>query len=157
MLLAKALESQGLEAWADFKDLHPGQQWREELQRAVAEAQWFLILVGAESRATPWQEAEWSAALAGAWADRQKRVLPIVFGRNDPPPFLRNWIALTVNPGTEPATWTSQVIDILRKQEVHANPASREERRKRLDEIREAVEALHEAKTDGQVPPDFQN
>jgi hypothetical protein len=52
--LARALENQGLEPWVDFKDLHPGQQWREELERAIEEAQWFLILVGSASRATPW-------------------------------------------------------------------------------------------------------
>src|SRR5215467_12218559 len=78
--LTRALESQGLEPWVDFKDLHPGQRWKEELERAVDWAQWFIILVGSDSRATPWQEAEWSAALARTWADREKKLLPVVFG-----------------------------------------------------------------------------
>jgi hypothetical protein len=46
-------------------------------ERAIDAAQWFVILVGSKSRATPWQEAEWSAALARS-ADREKKVLPVV-------------------------------------------------------------------------------
>lgn len=152
--LTKALESQGIEPWVDFKDLHPGQRWREELERAVEEAHWLLILVGSESRATRWQEAEWSAALARTWVDREKQLLPIVFGKDDPPPFLRNWVALRVNPDTEASTWTRKVIDVLRNlrnETTHAGPKSREERQKRLEEIRKAVEALREGQSD--APP----
>ncbi len=83
-----------MEPWVDFNDLQPGQRWREELERAIDAAQWFVILVGAKSRATPWQEAEWSAALARSWADHEKRVLPVVFGEGDAPPFLRNCLSL---------------------------------------------------------------
>jgi|SRR5579884_130260 len=86
----KELERQGIEPWVDFKNLQPGQRWREELERAIAEAQWVVILAGAHTRTTPWHEAEWSTALADIWVDRDKRVLPIVFGQDDPPPFLRH-------------------------------------------------------------------
>lgn len=146
--LTKELENQGIEPWVDFKDLHPGQQWKEELNRAIEAAQLFLILVGSESRATPWQEAEWSAALAGTWADREKRLLPIVFGSEEPPPFLRNWVALRVNPDTESLTWTRKVVDVLRSlrnEAVHSDVKGREERSKRLEEIQRAAEALREA------------
>jgi TIR domain len=145
--LTKELESQGIEPWVDFKDLHPGQRWREELERAIDEAQWLLILVGSDSRTTPWQEAEWSAALARTWENRDKRLLPIVFGHDDPPPFLRNWVALRVNPDTEASTWTGRVLDVLRNvrnEAVHAGSKTREERQRRLEEIKEAAEALRE-------------
>src|SRR5690348_69099 len=102
--LTKELESRGLEPWVDFKDLHPGQRWRDELERAIDEAHWLLILVGSGSRATLWQEVECSALLARTWENRDKQLLPIVFGNEDPPPFLRNWVALRVNPGTEAST-----------------------------------------------------
>ena len=113
-----------------------------------------FLLVGSDSRTTPWQEAEWSAALARTWADREKRLLPIVFGHDDPPPFLRNWVALRVNPGTTASTWTGEVIDILRNlrnEAVHGDSQNREQRRKRLEELRDAVEALREEQPD--VPP----
>jgi hypothetical protein len=145
--LTKELESQGIEPWVDFKDLHPGQRRREELERAIDEAQWLLILVGSDSRTTPWQEAEWSAALARTWENRDKRLLPIVFGHDDPPPFLRNWVALRVNPDAEASTWTGRVLDVLRNarnEAVHAGSKSREERQRRLEEIKEAAEAMRE-------------
>lgn len=74
--LTRELESQGMEPWVDFKDLRPGQRWREELERAIDASEWLVILVSSDSRATPWQEAEWSAALARTWADRKKKTAP---------------------------------------------------------------------------------
>src|SRR5260370_30602985 len=136
--LTRALESQGIEAWVDFKDLQPGQRWKDELERAIAAAQWVLILVGSGSRATAWQEAEWSAALTRTWADSDKRLLPVVFGESEPPPFLRNWVSLRVDPAKEPSTWTRHVLDALRSvrnEAVHGvRVQNRRERQKRLDE-----------------------
>ena len=147
--LMHALESHGVEAWVDFKNLRPGQRWREELERAIDSAQWVVILVSSESRATPWQEAEWSAVLAGTWADTEKNLLPVVFGKSEPPPFLRNWVSLRVDPETDAPTWTGSVLDTLRRvrnEAVHgAGPQNRAERRQRLDELRKAAESLRQA------------
>jgi len=33
--LARALEERGISSWAGFKDLQPGQRWREEVERAL--------------------------------------------------------------------------------------------------------------------------
>lgn len=154
--LTRALESQGIEAWVDFKDLRPGQRWRDELERAIDAAQWVLILVGSGSRATPWQEAEWNAALARTWVDREKRLLPVVFGPTEPPPFLRNWVSLRVDPATEPSTWTRHVLDALRSvrnEAVHGvGPQNRRERQTRLDEIKKAAEELRQGQPD-EPPP----
>jgi len=161
--LTRALESQGIEPWVDFKDLQPGQRWREELERAIDAAQWFVILVGAKSRATPWQEAEWSAALARSWADREKKVLPVVFGEGDAPPFLRNWVALRIDPEREASTWTRHVLGALwnlRNEAVHGiNPQSREERHERLNDIRKAAEELRKGQPDEPpaIPPKVQS
>lgn len=151
--LTNALESQGLAPWSDFKDLRPGDNLQVEIEKALGEAKWVLILVGSDRRVSRRVEAEWSAALAAAWADPEKRLLPIVFGPEEPPPFLRNWVALQVSPGTETATWTRQVIDVLRNRRTDAGAARqrREERRMRLEEIAHAVEALPEGPAD--APP----
>jgi hypothetical protein len=160
--LATALESQGMEPWVDFKDLHPGQRWRDELDRAINAAQWLVILVGPQNRTTPWQEVEWSAALTHTWTDQQKKVLPVVFGKSDAPPFLRNWVSLRIDPATEPNTWTRRVLDALRNirnEAVHGvGPQNREERRERLDEVRRAAEELRKGQTDESlaVPPNAQ-
>ena len=150
--LTKALESQGIEPWVDFKDLQPGQRWREELERAIDAAQTFVILVGSNSRGTPWQEAEWTAALASSWADREKKVLPVVFGEGEAPPFLRNWVSLRIDPEREASTWTRHVLGALsnlRSETPHGtNPQSREERHERLNDIRKAAEELRKGQPD---------
>ena len=161
--LTKALESQGIEPWVDFKDLQPGQRWREELDRAIAAAQWFVILVGSNSRATPWQEAEWSAALANSWAHSEKKLLPVVFGEGDPPPFLRNWVSLRIDPQREASTWTHHVLGALqnlRNKSVHSvDPQNREERNERFSEVRKAAEELWKGQPDEPpaIPPRVQS
>jgi hypothetical protein len=145
--LTKELESQGIEPWVDFKDLHPGQRAREELERAIDKAVWFLVLVGSKSRTTPRLEAEWSAALARTWESQDKRLLPIVFGNGEPPAFLRNWVALRVNPDTEALTWTRKVLDVLRNvrtEAIHDASKGSKEFQRRLEELNDGVEALRE-------------
>jgi hypothetical protein len=161
--LTKALESQGIEPWVDFKDLQPGQRSREELERAIAAAQCFVILVGSKSRATPWQEAEWSAALASSWAHSEKKLLPVVFGEGEPPPFLRNWVSLRIDPQREALTWTRHVLGALRNPRNEAAPGlapqNREERNERFDEVRKAAEELWKGQMDEPpaIPPKVQS
>ena len=149
--LTRELERHGIRAWVDFKDLQPGQRWREALEHAIGEANWVLILIGVDSRATQRQEAEWSAALSQTWADSQKRLLPIVFGHDDPPPFLRNWVALRIDPDTESSTWTGKVLDTIRnsrKEGESLAPDHRQERKQRLEEIRRTAEGMREGHGD---------
>ena len=144
--LTRALENRGIEAWVDFKDLRPGQRWKDELERAVGDARWLLILVGSGSYSTSWQEAEWSTALARTWLDANKRLIPVVFGENEPPPFLRNWVSLHVDPDKEPATWTRHVLDALDSvpEEIAFDVSGRirGQRERRFDEISKAAEEL---------------
>jgi hypothetical protein len=150
--LTRALEGQGIEAWVDFKDLRPGQRWKDELERAIGAARWVLILVGPGDRATAWQEAEWSAALARSWADGDKQLLPVVFGEAEPPPFLRSWVSLRVDSDKEPTTWTRHVLDALRAVRNEpiqdAGGQNRRERQKRFDEISRAADELREGHRD---------
>jgi hypothetical protein len=146
--LTRDLERQGIEPWVDFKDLQPGQRASEELQRAIDRAAWFVVLVGSKSRTTPWLEAEWSAVLARTWESEDKRLLPVVFGDGPLPPFLRNWVALRVNPETEASTWTRKVLDVLRSVRsasvAHDAGKRSKELQRRLQELSYAAEALRE-------------
>lgn len=156
--LTRALESEGIESWVDFKDLRPGQRWKEELDRAIMAARFVVILVGADNRATAWQEAEWSTALARSWEDSDKRLLPVVFGETETPPFLRNWVPLRVASDQDPATWTHRVLDALQegRGEVAKEVAgqNRRERQNRLDEIgRAARELRHDAPDELPIEP----
>jgi hypothetical protein len=40
-------------------------------------------------------------------------MLPVVSGA-EPPPFLRNWVPLNIDPAAEPSAWTRRVLDVLR-------------------------------------------
>ena len=152
--LTQVLLKEGIHAWVDFKDLKPGQQWKAELENAIDAAQSFLILVGSESRGTPWQETEWRSMLTKAWTDSSKRLLPIVVGSSEPPPFLRNWVSLKIDPTAEPKTWTHRVVDALESIEPstidHLPAKSRREREERLAEMGRAIDALDGA-TDGDL------
>lgn len=144
--LTQALQTQGFHAWADFKDLRPGQVWQDEIERALDNAKSFLILVSPSSRASSWQEIEWRAALAKVWSDSDKRMIPVVVGGTEPPPFLRNWVSLMVDPAAEPANWTRHVISALLSAPSEPAPAqierNRLERLRRFDEISRMAERL---------------
>ncbi|MFN7926155.1 MAG: toll/interleukin-1 receptor domain-containing protein [Bryobacteraceae bacterium] len=154
--LSRALESQGVGAWVNFKSLRPGQKWKEELEHAIKVAQWVVILLGSEDRAASWQDAEWRAALAGTWSDQEKRLLPVLFGDLEPPPFLRNWVPLRVKPDTEAATWTQNVLDVVRNPQIKSayrvTARSLAERRKRMAEINRAAERMRKAELRDRPP-----
>jgi hypothetical protein len=145
--LTQALQDNGIRTWVDFKDLQPGQQWQLELGRAIDKAQCFVVLVGPNSQGTPRQRVEWGTMLSKAWTDPNKRLLPVVVGSSEPPPFLRNWVSLKVDPTAEPQSWTERVVGALgvidspRVRDLTAR--SRRERQKRLNEIGKAVQTLN--------------
>lgn len=156
--LAQALQQQGFHAWADFKDLRPGQVFRNELERALDNARSFLILVSPASRASAWQDAEWRAALVKVWSDSNKRMIPVVVGGAEPPPFLRNWVSLRVDPAAEPQNWTRHVVNALRLAPDSSVQAPSAEnlrvRQRRLDEIGHMAEELRKNEPDhGDLPP----
>lgn len=156
--LTQALQTQGFHAWADFKDLRPGQRWQQELERALETARSFLIVVTPTSRASSWQEAEWRGALAKVWSDSDKRLIPIVVGGTAPPALFRTWVSLTVDPAAEPSDWTRHVVNALRltRNQVAHPPSSedRRERQQRLDEISRAAEELGKSEPEhGDLPP----
>jgi len=147
--LTRALEENGIHAWADFKDLHAGQRWQREIERAADNARQFLVLVGPHSSSTPWLEAEWQTILAKAWSDSRKSVIPILFGNSDSPAFLRSWVPLRVDPAAEPAKWTLRVLDALRSQRKPAalSAADRREREHRLEQIGRSAEEQKRAES----------
>lgn len=157
--LTQALQDHGFQAWADFKDLQPGQLWHDEIDRALDRAGWFLILVSPTSYATSWQEAEWRAALTKVWSDSEKRLIPVLVGGTEPPPFLRSWVSLKVDPAAEPATWTSRVLQALRSarnEAVHGlSDKDLGRRQLRLDEISRAAQELGKQESSpSESPPD---
>jgi len=154
--LTRALQQQGIETWADFKDLQPGHLWRDELEQAIEHARKFLVLVGPNSRATRWQEWEWRTVLQSVWSDSGKTLIPLVVGANEPPPFLRDWVSLRIDPANGPTTWTGDVLQALgagRNEAAHGlSTPGRRERQMRLDEIARAAKELDSREAGGDAP-----
>jgi hypothetical protein len=61
--LSNSLKSKGVSTWTDFKSIKPGQRWLHEIQRALDEAKYFLIVVGPKNQIGEWQDLEWQGAL----------------------------------------------------------------------------------------------
>ena len=150
--LTRALEQNGFHAWADFKDLQPGQRWKDQTEQALERAQFFLILVGPDSRTSQWQEWEWRAALEKVWGDSKKTLIPLIVGPGESPPFLRDWVSLRIDPVAEPAYWAKRVLQMLkttRNRGAHGlTNEDRKERKERLSEIARAAEELGKREAD---------
>ena len=149
--LSQALETQGFYPWIDFKDLRTGQDWQDEIGRALDKAATFLILVTPDSLSSSRQETEWRAALTRVWCDSAKRLIPAVVCGTEPPPFLN------VDPAAEPTYWTRHVVDALRTPAQVARAPLAEVRRahwQRLEEItRAAKEPGKNKPTQEELPP----
>jgi hypothetical protein len=142
--LAYALQREGIRTWADFKDLKPGQLWKDEVESALDKAQWFVILVSPHSQSTRWAEVEWRLALTKAWSDSSKVLIPVVVGGNEAPPFLRDWVSLRIDPDDEPAKWIADVLQVLRSaRNRFVSGATHAERQARLNDMAREVDRLH--------------
>jgi hypothetical protein len=143
--LTLALQREGFHTWADFKDLKPGQLWKDEIEQALENAQSVVILVSPDSQSTRWADVEWRLALTKAWSDSDKVLIPVVVGGSEAPPFLRDWVSLRIDPSAEPQ-WTADILRVLRstRNRVVHGTGSREqlERHARLDEIARATEEV---------------
>lgn len=146
--LTKFLKKKGIRFWVDYEDLQPGREWKPEPDRAIESAQSFVILVDPNSRATPRQETEWSAILKETWNGSGKRLLPVVVGSAESPPFLRDWVSLKIDPSIETRNWTQRVVAALQSNQPETAPSMtakrRRQRQKRLNEIGRAVQTLQD-------------
>lgn len=145
--LTLALQREGIQTWADFKDLKPGQLWKDEIENALQNAQSFVILVSPESKMTRWAEVEWRLALTNAWSDPQKMLIPVVVGENEVPPFLSDWVPLRIDPGAQSGRWTSDILQALRSAPNRSIPrAGVHEKQKRTDRLNEMASALEDVR-----------
>lgn len=154
--LTLALQREGIHTWADFKDLKPGQRWKDEVEHALDDAQSVVILVSPDSRSTRWADVEWRLALTKAWSDSDKVLIPVVVGGSEAPPFLRDWVSLRIDPSAEPTRWTSDILNVLRSARnrvVHGSGIREQpERNQRLAEIARATEEVRKREPVGDQP-----
>jgi len=112
--LSESLESKGVSTWTDFKSIRPGERWLEEIQRALDDARYFLLVVGPRNAIGEWQDREWQGALQRTWTDPNKRIIPVLIHDATPPSFLKDWGSVRMQQGKSESTWIDRVYDAIR-------------------------------------------
>jgi TIR domain-containing protein len=147
--LYDSLESKGVPAWTDFKSIKPGQRWRVEIQRALDDAKYFLLVVGPKNDIGEWQDREWQGALQRTWTDPNKRIIPVLIDNSSPPSFLKDWGGIRVQPGQPESSWIDTIYDTVRGADSAKRSATAKQSAKpnkalqsRLAEIEGAVRQL---------------
>lgn len=111
--LSKSLERKGVSTWTDFKSIRTGQRWFDEIQRALDDANYFLIVVGPKNRIGEWQDREWQGALERTWSDPKKRIIPVLVGDATAPSFLKNRVAVRMQPGKTESSWIDPIYSAI--------------------------------------------
>jgi internalin A len=83
--LAKDLEKKGNYVWWDFEKIKGGQNWQKEIEKAIFQCQYFLIVVTPESVSSDWVANEITYAIL-----RNKIIIPLYLKTCDIPLTLVN-------------------------------------------------------------------
>jgi choline kinase len=57
--IAKDLKAEGLDVWYDSSRLNGGQKWTQEIERAIRQSQYFIVVLSPDSIISPWVEKEY--------------------------------------------------------------------------------------------------
>jgi hypothetical protein len=144
--LAEALNQWGIPARKDPGDAETSKsvQEQEQLAQAIGGARAVVFLVDSSRPEPGHQDMEWQLALENSWLDSNKKMIPVVFGPAEAPPFLRQWEPIRIQSPDDPAQWTVEIASALQsnKKRVGDIESLRQERVKRLDEIETMIAKL---------------
>jgi len=113
--LANSLQEEGVATWSDFENVTPGERFYDQLQQALDEAKFYLIVVGPRNIMRDWQDQEWQGALERTWTDSDKRIIPVLVGDAEAPAFLRNWAPFRLQPGRHESASAKGLAEIIKK------------------------------------------
>ena len=144
--LSDSLDAEGLSAWSDFKSLRPGERWFDQLQRALDDARFYILVVGPRNVTRETQDREWQAALEHTWSDSRKRIIPVLIGHADSPPFLRNWVSLKFDPALGESALMEGILSIIKgspRQDKRERELARPDkgRQKRIRDIKSEIKS----------------
>ena len=155
--LARALEARNVRTWLDKRDISAGEDWRAAVKSAIESADRFLFVVTPEETVSPWVRREWQMALKHYWDDPEgRRLIPVLVGGADPPPFLQDLQAVRVE--EEPGQWSAAVDSVVsllesptavRDESGYAKAQAQQ--RKHLDHLEEWARRLKAA--EGEASP----
>jgi hypothetical protein len=113
--LAGSLQEEGVATWSDFENVSPGERLYDQLQLALDQAKFYLIVVGPRNVMRDWQDQEWQGALERTWTDPDKRIIPILVGHAEAPAFLRNWAPFRIEPGRNESASVKKLAEVIKK------------------------------------------
>lgn len=134
-LLNERLKQAGLAVWQD-RELPPGEDWRDEIDQALQEADTVIVVMSAAANASAYVNYEWAFALGAGL-----RVIPLLIGvrREDLHPRLAHlqWLDFT-NPKRRP--WTKLLAAL--KEPPDPRRGARNRPARNLSPVERAAEAL---------------
>lgn len=144
--LAEGLRGSGHEVWTDAERMAAGQPWRDAVDAALSQADSCVVLI---SRSTSAPEgntsAEWSEIQDAVWRRPDLKVVPVVLGAAQLPPFLRPWRMVGPVSASEPQRAVEAVMDAIGAEDGRERSAAREideATRRRFDEIRSSLQQM---------------
>ena len=83
--LAKKLRNAGLDVWYDLSDLEVGTRWGKEIQKAIQQSRYFIVVLSPNSTESEWVEREF------LYADNHNlKIVPLVYKSCDMPMWSLN-------------------------------------------------------------------
>jgi hypothetical protein len=145
MRLAEGLRARGLEVWSD-RQLAPGQPWREAVEAALSEADSCVVVVSKSTVGSGGgTSAEWSGIQDAVWRRPELKVVPVLLGSAELPPFLRPWRIVGPVPASEPQRAVDRIVDAIGAEDGRQQDLVREgdeAAQQRFDEIRASLQRM---------------
>ncbi len=121
--LAKDLKAAGLDVWYDLSGLEGGQRWGSEIQNAILQSQYFLIVLSSHSVGSEWVEKEFMYA-----HNLGRKIVPILHKDCEPPMWVSNLHFIDMRTGSY-KTHLSDLLSVLgngkqQEMEAHSGKAS---------------------------------
>src|ERR1700690_1111445 len=86
--IANDLQKEGIRVWLDRRDLLAGQDWQNQIEKAITEAGFALVFISAESLKSKWVQEEYRAAFVHQQKTGGTRLIPILLQKVVLPEFL---------------------------------------------------------------------
>ena len=143
--LIEGLRARGLEVWSDHQ-VAPGRQWREAVDDALSEADSCVVVVSKATAGSGGEtSAEWSGIQDAVWRRPGFKVVPVVLGSAELPPFLRPWRVVGPVPASEPQRPVDRIVDAIKSEDGRQQDVLQkgdEAAQRRFDEIRTSLEHM---------------
>ncbi|KOU58526.1 hypothetical protein ADK57_36495 [Streptomyces sp. MMG1533] len=109
--LAENLERLGLDVWLAGWEMVPGQRIATRLQDGLARADVLVAVVSPKWVESEWCDEEFAAAI-GASADGRQRVIPVLWGEAELPPFVVSRLYVDFRTVATPAQYEERVREL---------------------------------------------